>query len=238
MDEGSGSVHARIALVAKEVRVLPKEFTVSFIVRPWLWLVSPFAVLAGVWMVYLPWESNSAPAWVQAVGSVAAIFTAWMIPYLHEQRRLEREKNQIFDSAGWLALRLENSLQHMESVLDRAAEEDAQQLVNQWLFLGQEDEWVLHEKAASELPMSAFTGADISYLLAIRSTAVFGAKCARIICSWDFAASPDIRGDFPLYDRISFHKGQISWALTHTLYRPGTNHPKRKPIGVTEGRLE
>lgn len=200
--------------------MLPDEVTVNFKFRPKLWLVSPIAALLVFGLFQLPWGAASAPAWVQAVGSIAAIFAAWIIPFVHEQTRRKKVQNDVLDSAGWLAFRISNSLEHMASVIERTGlERNPSAVINRWRFLGQPSNWAIHHQAADELPMSAFTGADIGFLLAIRGTAAFGLECAEIVNCWDFEKNPDMVGDFPLHDRMSFHKSQISWVLENTLHR-------------------
>lgn len=57
--------------------------------------LSPLVVLIGWWVFTWSWESQAAPAWVQAVGSIGAILAAGAVPAW--QRRLEglrRETDQ------------------------------------------------------------------------------------------------------------------------------------------------
>lgn len=57
--------------------------------------LSPLVVLIGWWVFTWSWESQAAPGWVQAVGSIGAILAAGAIPAW--QRRLEglrREADQ------------------------------------------------------------------------------------------------------------------------------------------------
>lgn len=50
--------------------------------RAWLFPVMVIAGFSAIWgLIYAPWSSPNAPAWVQAIGSVAAIFTAVGISY-------------------------------------------------------------------------------------------------------------------------------------------------------------
>lgn len=58
-------------------------------------MLSPLVVLIGWWVFTWSWESQAAPAWVQAVGSIGAILAAGAVPAW--QRRLEglrREADQ------------------------------------------------------------------------------------------------------------------------------------------------
>src|SRR5690606_37000819 len=55
--------------------------------------VSPFAVLALFGLFFLPWGAESAPSWVQAIGSVAAIIAAvWISNRQARQEALERQR--------------------------------------------------------------------------------------------------------------------------------------------------
>jgi len=170
-------------------------------------------------------------AWVQAIGSVAAILAAWMIPHLHERARLRKVQNDIYDSAGWLALRIRNELTAMQNVLDRAVEEaDPAESVVIWRTVGGVAECSIHKQAADELPISAFCGVDISYLMAIRAAAGFGVECSEVLSGWDFEAVPDITNHFPLYGRLAFHLNRIEWAMEHTHSRPGSGVGNRGAV--------
>lgn len=200
--------------------MLPDEIPIKFTLRPKQLLVTPIAVLLVFWFFHLPWGEESAPAWVQAIGSIAAIFAAWMIPFLHEQARIKRESAELFESAGWLAFRVSNSLEHMADVI-RCAEIEANPaaVVDRWRFLGQRNGWLLDVKAADDFPIGKFTGSDISYLLGIRGAAAFGLECAEVLDRWDFEQARAQGKEFPLRDRMVFHKSQIDWVLSNTLNR-------------------
>lgn len=77
--------------------MLPKEFV--FTIRPrnlvGTLLVSPLAVLVAWWIFNWPWESPNAPAWVQAVGSIAAILVSVWIANAKDRRDEEKAKEKI-----------------------------------------------------------------------------------------------------------------------------------------------
>lgn len=198
-----------------------REFQIRFTFADLVKLIffSPLVVVPFIGVMFLPWDSQVAPSWVQAIGSILAIFAAWYIPFSHEQRRLERERVDIFETAGWLALRISNSLDHMAEVISKSNPED----VKRWKFLGQPGDWAVHLKATSELPLVAFRGEEIAYLLALRSTAQFGVECAEIVAGWNFKSFPDMKSNFPFNDRMTFHQSEIEWVMKHTL-----NSKKRK----------
>jgi type II secretory pathway pseudopilin PulG len=73
--------------------MLPDEIKVNFTIRPKLLLVSPLAVLALFGLFFLPWGDESAPSWVQAIGSVVAIIAAvWISNRQARQEALERQR--------------------------------------------------------------------------------------------------------------------------------------------------
>lgn len=159
---------------------------------------------------------EDAPAWVQAVGSIVAIFAAWMIPFHHEQARREQVNKEIFDSAGCLALRIKSNLETLENYLERSREGDVEALIKEWSEFGEENDWSVNLQAASELPVSVFSGESISYLLAIRSTAMFGLGCAKILSEWDVKGIPDFYNNCPFREKLEYYKPLISWALENT----------------------
>ncbi|OLU23843.1 hypothetical protein [Pseudomonas sp. PA27(2017)] len=54
----------------------------QFFQRAWFLPVAVIALFLLVWaLIYAPWDSPAAPAWVQAIGSVAAILSAVGISY-------------------------------------------------------------------------------------------------------------------------------------------------------------
>ncbi|XXF10169.1 hypothetical protein J3Q00_07405 [Pseudomonas sp. D2-3] len=197
--------------------------------------VTPAAVVVlfftSRWAVGLPWGSTEAPAWVQAVGSVVAIFAAWLIPHYHEAARLRRIKNDMYDSAGWLAIRIGGDLGYISGSLDRARlEPNEEEVFKAWRDRGALTSSEIHNKAAAELPIEHFSGEDISILFAIRDAAGFAEECSRVLYEWDFKRHPLISEAFPLYDRLSYHLTQISWATRRTYGRPESKLPNVKGI--------
>ena len=172
--------------------------------------LSPAIVVPIGLLLYLPWGSPNAPAWVQAVGSVAAIIAAWLIPYQHEQLRARKQKEDILSSVAWLALRVKNNFDHMEVVIDESDPEAR----DRWLFLAGPSDWATHRDAAREFPLTAFTREEISWLLSLRSITEFGVVCAETLKVWDFAGNPDLAHDFPHNDGIEYHRPQIDWVLS------------------------
>jgi hypothetical protein len=83
--------------------MLPKE--IVFTIRPRdlgrILLVSPLAVLIAWWIFNWPWESPNAPAWVQAVGSIAAILVSVWIANAKDRRdeKKAKEKLDLVESA-------------------------------------------------------------------------------------------------------------------------------------------
>lgn len=71
--------------------MLPDEFRINFVVRPWHLLISPLGALLAIGVLFLPWEAESAPAWVQAIGSIGAIAgAAWATRHSIESERAAR----------------------------------------------------------------------------------------------------------------------------------------------------
>lgn len=62
---------------------------ISFILK--LFLFSPAVVFLVIGMFYLPWGAPTAPAWVQAIGSIAAVCAAFFISN-HQHAVAERVK--------------------------------------------------------------------------------------------------------------------------------------------------
>ncbi|MDG9783084.1 hypothetical protein [Metapseudomonas otitidis] len=73
---------------------MSKDIRVSFTIRPWFWLVSPVGVLCFVGFFHLPWGAESAPAWVQAIGSVAAIIAAIWIFYRQTEFQIQSKRDK------------------------------------------------------------------------------------------------------------------------------------------------
>lgn len=73
--------------------MLPEEFRVNFTIKPRELLVSPFMPLGIVVLTLVPWGANTAPAWVQAMGSITAIFVAiWVVKAQANHQVLERRR--------------------------------------------------------------------------------------------------------------------------------------------------
>jgi len=183
------------------------RFTWASVVR--VLCLSPAVVVPICLLLYLPWGSENAPAWVQAVGSIAAIIAAWLIPYQHEQMRARKQKEDLLTSVAWLALRVKNSFDHMADVIGRS-ESDAR---DRWLFLSQPNKWAIHRDAAREFRLTGFTSDEIAWLLSLRSITEFGVSCAKTLRTWDFDERPHLAHDFPHNDGIIFHRSEIDWVL-------------------------
>jgi len=185
-------------------------------------------VFAAVYVLMLAVHAGEVgAAWVQAIGSISAIIAAWLIPLMHERARQKRHQHDIYDSAGWLAVRISNTLNGIDETLKRAgAEEDPIAVIKSWRMFESLSSCEVQNKAAEELPLSAFSGWEISYLIAIRSSAAFCLECVKVIEDWDFESSPDIASAFPLYARLQVHQSQIDWAKEHTYNRPGSKLPR------------
>jgi hypothetical protein len=83
--------------------MLDKEFHIRITVAGLLrFLLSPYFIVPAVVLVLVvPWSSESAPAWVQAIGSVAAVGVAIRIAGLQERRLAEasRQKERVVITA-------------------------------------------------------------------------------------------------------------------------------------------
>ncbi|WP_162597473.1 hypothetical protein [Pseudomonas aeruginosa] len=99
LDHLSWCLHASFIADGKGMAMFQEEVTIKL--RPshllGCVLVSPFMVLLGCWIWSWGWSSANAPAWVQAVGSVVAIFVSWIFFVLDKriQRRKQTEDNKL-----------------------------------------------------------------------------------------------------------------------------------------------
>lgn len=71
-----------------------------------LLLASPLTAVFGWWALNWPWESPNAPAWVQAVGSVAAILVSIWIASAGERRDEQRHRLEEAQAQAKVTLRL------------------------------------------------------------------------------------------------------------------------------------
>jgi len=63
------------------IRLKPRKFFAAV-------FLSPLVVPVGMWVWSWPWGSVQAPAWVQAIGSIATLFIAlWIVEIQNRQRR-------------------------------------------------------------------------------------------------------------------------------------------------------
>lgn len=119
------------------------------------------------WEVVSCWiESHPGLAsWVQAVGSIAAIMAAWAIPYFHEQSKEKRARKHLIENLLHVA-RMQLALQkRVHSALDGTGD------FYRWTGGTGSTELAINTKLLSELPASAFTGMDMSYLSGLRFAA-------------------------------------------------------------------
>jgi hypothetical protein len=97
-----------------------EEIKVSFSIRPKHLLLSPLGILLAFGVYKLPWSDSNAPAWVQAVGSIAAIFAAIWIANIQERQREAQEKararqdaEKIASLASFIGARVLNACQFL-----------------------------------------------------------------------------------------------------------------------------
>jgi hypothetical protein len=92
---------------------MPKE--IVFTIRPRglvsALLVSPLVVLAAWWIFNWPWGNPNAPAWVQAVGSIAAILASVWIANAKDRRDEERALREVERAKEKMTF-LQNSISH------------------------------------------------------------------------------------------------------------------------------
>lgn len=156
-----------------------------------LLIVSPVAVIMYFWL-YLIWPfSEAAAASVQAVFSVIAIWAAWYIPYRHELRREERQRQDVLETIGALAAR--QGILH-KRLLDSLEGGDALQ---SWQLDNGVARWRTHYEILNGFPVGSLIGFDISYLIVMREAADFGLRLATEIIRWNPYAMPrfDIEED-------------------------------------------
>lgn len=88
---------------------------------------SPLLIGLVYLLICLPWSSVNAPAWVQAVGSVGAIFITWFIG----QQQLEREQQRTQDERRRICL----ETRHAAAQARRAEAARVFYLTNEFDFL-------------------------------------------------------------------------------------------------------
>lgn len=77
--------------------MLPREVVITLYPHYFLkaLVLSPAVVILGWWVFSWPWDSVSAPAWVQAVGSVGAVLAAiWVSDRQHRLERIDRLRRE------------------------------------------------------------------------------------------------------------------------------------------------
>lgn len=185
MDELGGTGQAHVLEADKGVRMLPKEIPIRFTLRPMHLLLSPLGVLLVIGAYHLPWGADSAPAWVQAVGSVAAIAFAWLIPYLHEREKEERKRRAVLGNLGWVALRVRNKLSRMHTVIQHPADR-----LQDWQCDSDKASLKVHLDLLDNFPPDSLYGEDVVLLLNLREAAVYACELAESLYRWDLASNP------------------------------------------------
>lgn len=180
--------------------MFPEEFTIKL--RPRSLLIgvalSPVIVLLGWWVCSWDWESNNAPAWVQAVGSVLAIIAAWFVPQLHEAAKERRKRDQMLRNLGWMAIRTRVMGRRLIEVLDFP---DAN--LSGWIGLNDLERWNVQRQAVDTFPIETLAGDDVVIIANLRLAAVFGQMVAESICEQARAYS-DVVDDTVLLRRRAY----------------------------------
>jgi len=115
-----------------------------------LWFApSLFIVLFGIFwaLVYAPWGSESAPAWVQAIGSVLAIIGAVCLPIIHSQHTAKEAEAKVI---GQLRIICEDCYEQMWALtaLFSVPGKDCSS-ISAYLSNGRDKDWLPIKKAVS-----------------------------------------------------------------------------------------
>lgn len=111
-------------------------------------------------------------SWVQAIGSIGAIFAAGYFPIRHEKAKAKQIRRDSLTSLLHLANRLDNFLSLELSALDDHAGHVM------WKTHNRTQELKLVSNLANEFPASMFIGFEMAYLSELRSSALYAVTLA------------------------------------------------------------
>jgi hypothetical protein len=89
----------------------------------YLWTIFFFPLVILAWKIWAM-DSSTQAAWVQAIGTISALFVAIYIPYHNDQMEKEKKKNENKKLVKSAAAILAKSLAHAEIVFRYAPEGD------------------------------------------------------------------------------------------------------------------
>ena len=161
--------------------MLPERVTVTIPVTTLVraLTLSPAAVLVGWWVYTWSWNSQNAPAWVQAVGSIAAILAAWFIPQLHELSKEKRKRADAHENLRWLAIRLGVQCDRMLNVLrDPATHLPFFHTINDLEL------WRVHHKLINDVPITDLAEMDMVLIANLRTIAAIGLALGIEVHGW------------------------------------------------------
>ncbi|SDF23447.1 hypothetical protein [Phytopseudomonas seleniipraecipitans] len=192
-------------------KVIPyKSVAIALIKRPWFFPMMIILLFIAVFgATYAPWGADAAPAWVQAVGSVAAIIAAWLIPQLHDHHREKKNREDVIASIHWVAVMGKNNLQALIGVIERSEVG----YLKFWKSTSSGADFKILLDAANAVPLTTFSGSDISYVINLRQALSFGDECAEVLRNWTDGEAPLLAGAFPKINNLTHHAHQIDWVL-------------------------
>lgn len=139
-------------------------------------------VFAATYVLVLAMNAGeTGAAWVQAIGSIAAIIAAWVIPYRHELAKETRQRHGVIESVGALGTRQAMLLQRLVLLMI------SPQVHANCDWEKEMTEWKVHHDVVEAIPPEVMIGFDISYLIYLREGAKFGLSAVEQASKWDLA---------------------------------------------------
>lgn len=163
---------------------MDREFHIRFTLSDVLKLVmaSPVVVVLVYCLLALPWESNNAPAWVQAFGSIAAIIAAGLFPIWHFEVQERKRQQDLLKVMRVLCDEALESLWSLSNCFVMPEHEVA--WMRDYLKQQKDKSWDVLLSSIAQLPISGLPPKKVVELGQMREAVAHGLLVSGMIQEW------------------------------------------------------
>ena len=189
--------------------------------KPWFSVQNVVVGMAGLFLAVLAIRTgaltqNELASWVQAIGSIAAIWGAFRVGSLAHAREVERRTHEAAESRVQVKTMLSRlsqavwfDLTALRTALEGSLRDPRKASLVQYLALGHGDKWPHMIEVLRGVDVRDINGFETLLLMDLKIACSFAIKACENLISWD-QSTPD--GSM-LLSRACYHEGRAEQAF-------------------------
>lgn len=185
----------------------------GFRFKAWMPPVFVIGVFVVVWaLIYAPWGDESAPAWVQAVGSVFALIGAIWLPIIHSEHAEKNKKARVIGQLRMIAEDCYEQMWEVTSLFSHPGRDAA--VINAYLRNGCEKKFLPVERAVAGFAIADVPPEHISSFSVLQRAVEQTSFVISLLPAWSEEGSchPEITVAFRASrDLLGLIKAQLEW---------------------------